>query len=139
MIPLIVFVALALMLIPLFLYAFIDHRNKLYANIIAAFLCALIAAYLAVVISVGIVQYDPTITFSGLSWVNTSTYDDRIQDFVVTNVSSSVCNTCNGVPIKDASVGYILTLFSIIMMIYTLYMIYEAYDEYKQDKMGGRD
>ena len=142
MIPLIVFVVLALTLIPLFLYAFIDHRNKLYGNIVAAFLCSIIALYLAVVISVGIVQYDPTLTFNGtfvtnesecLQWetINQTRECIEFNNFTTTH---SICNTCNGVPIVDASVGYMFMLISVIMMIYSLYMVYEAYDEYKLQK-----
>jgi hypothetical protein len=111
MIPLIVFVALLLMLIPLFLYAFIDHSNKLYANIIAAFLCSIIAIYLSVVISVGIVQYDS-----------------------VPMESANGCTICAGAPIQDVSVGYVLLIIGVIMMIYALYMVYEAYDEHRLQK-----
>jgi hypothetical protein len=142
MIPLIVFVVLSLTLIPLFLYAFIDHHNKLYGNIVAAFLCSIIALYLAVVISVGIVQYDPTLTFNGtfatnvsdcLQWetINQTRECIEYNNYTITN---SICQTCNGVPIRDASVGYIFMLVSVIMMIYALYMVYEAYDEYRLGK-----
>jgi hypothetical protein len=143
MIPIIVFVVLALTLIPLFLYAFIDHRNKLYGNIVAAFLCSIIALYLAVVISIGIVQYDPLTTFNGtfetnvsecLQWetINNDTRECiEFNNYTVTNI---ICRTCNGVPVVDASMGYIFMLISVIMMVYSLYMVYEAYDEYKLQK-----
>jgi hypothetical protein len=136
MIPLIVFVALVLMLIPLFLYAFIDHRNKLYANIVSAFLCAIIAAYLGVVISIGIVQYDPSAVYNGLTWTNTSIYDVHLETISFYNLSSvgSGWTMHNGAVIQDASLGYIFMLFSVIMMIYSLYMVYEAYDEMRMRK-----
>lgn len=142
MIPLLVFVVLALTLIPLFLYAFIDHRNKLYGNIVSAFLCSIIALYLAVVISIGIVQYDPIVTSNGtaisnvsecLQWetINQTRECIEFNNYTVTN---SVCYSCGGVPIVDASVGYMFMLISVIMMIYALYMVYEAYDEYRLQK-----
>lgn len=142
MIPIIVFVMLALTLIPLFLYAFIDHHNKLYGNIVAAFLCSILALYLAVVISVGIVQYDPLTTFNGtfetnasecLQWetINQTRECIEYNNYTVVNI---ICRTCNGVPVVDASTGYIFMLIAVIMMIYSLYMVYEAYDEYRLGK-----
>ena len=144
MIPLLAFVALLLIMIPLFIYSFVDSRNKFYANIVSAFLVALIAGYLGVVISIGIVQYDPTLTFNGtfttevsdcLQWetINQTRECIEYNNYTVTN---SICQTCNGIPIKDASFGYIMLLFSVIMMIYTMYMIYDAYDEHRMEKEG---
>ena len=40
----------------LIVYSVIDLRNKMYANIISAFLASVLAGYLAVVINAGIVQ-----------------------------------------------------------------------------------
>jgi uncharacterized membrane protein len=140
MIPLVVFITLTAALIPLFIYAFIDHRNTLYGNIVAAFLCAVIAGYLAVVIAIGIVQYDPVVTVNQ-SWVENSTCTQYNQtppeeclSWSNTTVFTATCASCAGVPIVDPSLGYIYLLLSVIMMIYTMYMIYEAYVEYKSDQ-----
>lgn len=140
MIPVILFVVLTAILIPLFIYAFVDSRNKMYANIVASFLCAIIAAYLAVVISIGIVQYDPAVTINQ-TWAENNTCTRYNQtppseclSWSNTTVFSAVCASCPGVPIVDPSVGYIYLLFAVIMMVYTMYMIYEAYVEYKADR-----
>jgi hypothetical protein len=140
MIPLLLFIALFAILIPLFIYSFIDHHNRLYGNIIAAFLVSIIAAYLAVSISIGIVQYDPVVTFGGTFLTNSSEclrYDNQTQDCLEwnnTTTTNNICDTCPGTPIKDASFGYMLSMISIIMMIYTLLMIYEAFDERNRDR-----
>jgi hypothetical protein len=140
MIPLLVFVALILIAIPLFIYAFIDTRNKYYANIIAAFLVSIITAYLAVVISIGIVQYDPTVTFSGTFNTTTSEclrFDNQTQDcleYLNTTTVNNICNTCPGPTVTDPSLGYIMLIISIIMMVYSIVMVYEAYEERRMDK-----
>jgi hypothetical protein len=51
----------------LIVYSVIDLRNKMYANIIAAFLASVIAGYLAVVINAGIVQYSDAVSVQDTS------------------------------------------------------------------------
>jgi len=136
MIPLSLFNILVAVEILLVLYSIIDTRNKYYGNIVTAFIASLLGFYLAVVISVGVVQYDPAITSTG-SWVwsNTSVYDPETQGMVWTNetVWSAVCDSC-AIPIYDASIGYMLMLFAVVMMIYALVMIYDAYVERRMEQ-----
>jgi hypothetical protein len=56
MIPVSTFNMLIAVDLILIVYSVIDLRNKMYANIIAAFLASVLAGYLAVVINAGIVQ-----------------------------------------------------------------------------------
>jgi hypothetical protein len=53
-----IFGILAVMLIPLFLYSFIDLNNRLYGNIISAFLFTILAGYLAAIANSGILEYN---------------------------------------------------------------------------------
>lgn len=153
MIPLSVFNIMIAIVIVLFLYSIIDSRNKYYGNIIAAFVCALIAIYLAVTISVGVVQYDPAGPLITLTDESTTAWycigpDDEVtpvsdpsecedlqqKSFAVnTTVSIPQCYHCQPVEVIDPSIGFILMIFSIIMMIYTALMIYDAYLEYKME------
>jgi hypothetical protein len=57
MIPVSTFNMLIAVDLILIIYSVIDLRNKMYANIIAAFLASILAGYLAVVMNAGIVQY----------------------------------------------------------------------------------
>jgi hypothetical protein len=56
MIPVSTFNMLIAVDLILIVYSVIDLRNKMYANIISAFLASVLAGYLAVVINAGIVQ-----------------------------------------------------------------------------------
>lgn len=58
MIPMSIFGILAVMLIPLFLYSFIDLNNRLYGNIVSAFLFTILSGYLAAIANSGIVEYN---------------------------------------------------------------------------------
>ena len=126
----------------LLIYAFVDNRNKYYANIIAAFLASLLFVYLGVMINIGVVRYDPVITFSGTFQTNVSeclqweTIDQTREciEYLNTTVNNSICNSCPGVPIVDTSFGYMLLLFGVVMMIYTLFMVYEVYDERRMEQ-----
>lgn len=136
MIPISLFNVLIAVMVLLVIYSFVDTRNKLYGNIVAAFLAALLGVFLGVVIVIGIVQYDPAVIGIGqFVYVNTTTSEG--QNISYTNVSTYVatCDTCT-VPIFDPAVGYIILLFGVIMMIYALLMIYEAYIDYKSDREG---
>lgn len=138
MIPLSLFNILVAVEVLLVLYSIIDVRNRYYGNIVTAFIASLLGIFLAVVISVGVVQYDPSVYhITSIVWSNTSAYDPELQQTVWTNVSSyaSTCTDC-AVPIFDASVGYMLMIFAVVMMIYSLVMIYDAYVEHKLEKEG---
>lgn len=67
MIPISTFNMLIGVMIVLFLYSVIDLRNHYYANIMTSFVCALVAFYLSVAISVGVVQYDYGTVITDLS------------------------------------------------------------------------
>lgn len=108
MIPLSSFNMLAAVSVVLMLYSFIDTRNKYYGNIVSAFISSLVSGFLAVVVSIGIVQYDPVVT-------------------------DTQCTSC-AITVLDPAMGYVMLLFSVITMIYGLFMIYEAYVEYKVDR-----
>ena len=56
MIPITLFNLLVVTDVLFIIYSVIDHRNRLYANIISAFIASILAGYLAVVINAGIVQ-----------------------------------------------------------------------------------
>jgi hypothetical protein len=139
MIPLLLFIALSIMLIPLFIYSFVDMQNRVYANIVAAFLCSLLAAYLAVVITVGIVQYDPSVIQNQTTLINSTclryeTQGTDCAEWLNTTYISPVCSSCPGVPIVDPSAGFMFVLISIIMTIYGMYMLYEAFIEHRENK-----
>ena len=135
MIPVAVFGLLIGVAIFLLVYAFVDNRNKYYGNIIAAFLASVLFTYLGVMISIGIVQYDPSSTFSGTFNTTTSEciyIDNQTQEcleFLNTTTIHNICNTCPGIPVIDTSLSYMLVIFGVVLMIYTLFMIYEVYDE----------
>lgn len=110
MIPLSLFNMLGAVAVVLMLYSFIDTRNKYYGNIVSAFVSSLVSGFLAVAISIGIVQYDP----------------------VVTGIDCATCTTA----IVDPATGYVLLLFSVIGMIYGMFMLYEAWVEARDNKEG---
>jgi len=154
MIPIHLFEILVVAEVVLVLYSFIDVRNKYYANIATAFIASLLAIFLAVVISVGGVQYDPPETLITLvngtstEWycVNESfelfpvsdpgvCVDLQYKSFAVnTTISIPQCWNCEATPIIDLPVGFILMIFAILMMIYSALMIYDAYLEWKMSK-----
>ena len=143
MIPVAVFGLLIGVAIFLLVYAFVDNRNKYYGNIIAAFLASLLFIYLGVMISIGVVQYDPSSTFTGVNITNVSEclrFDNQTQDcleYLNTTITHNICNACPGIPVVDVSLGYMLLLFGVVMMIYTLFMVYEVYDERRLEKEEG--
>jgi hypothetical protein len=51
----------------LIVYSVIDLRNKMYANIVAAFLASVLAGYLSVVMAAGIVIFDDGTTIQDTS------------------------------------------------------------------------
>lgn len=108
----------------LFLYALIDVKNKYYGNIMAAFIASLIGVFLSVVISVGVVQYDPACPVS-------YGYNATVGD---STIFTATCANCPPVVITDLATGFILMLFAIPMMIYSFLMIYDAYIEYKEER-----
>lgn len=57
MIPISTFNLLAAADVLLLIYAVIDLRNKVYANIVAMFICSMISGYLGTAMYAGIVQY----------------------------------------------------------------------------------
>lgn len=132
MIPLLLYLFLCMALIILVIYSLAYRDYDLYSHIAAAVICSLIAAYLAITISVGVVEYEPTVT-ANTSWVwhNTSTYDDRTQEYIISNESvfTSTCAKCVNI-VQDSSAGFILGMFTILMMVYSALLIYDAREEY---------
>ena len=57
MIPVSTFNMLIAVDLILIIYSVIDLRNKMYANIITAFLASILAGYLSIIMAAGIVQY----------------------------------------------------------------------------------
>ena len=108
MIPLSTFNLLIIVDILFIIYAVIDHRNRLYANIIMAFIAGLLSAFLATAI------------------MNHIVYDGLL-------MTTQSCSPCLVADIP--SVGYFLYLLSTIMFIYTMVMIYEVINEAFEKKV----
>jgi hypothetical protein len=72
MIPISLFNVLVAVMVLLVLYSFIDYRNRFYGNIVTAFLSSILATYLSVMISIGVVQYDPATAGNGVLIVDAS-------------------------------------------------------------------
>ena len=121
MIPFVIFVTLVAIMVILFLYFMLDNKNRVYGNIVAAFLCALIAMYL------GIISISPVVVSTPI--LNTTT----TSTVAGTTTTTFVYDTPT---VTSSSEGYIFLMISAIVMIYTFFMIYEVYEEYKR---GGED
>ena len=117
MIPFIIFVALIIVMVILFIYFMLDNKNRVYGNIVAAFLCALIGGYL------GIISMAPVVTATPI--LNTTS---------TTTVAGTVTTTFiyDTPTVTSPSYGYIFFMISAIVMIYTFFMIYEVYGDYKK-------
>ena len=119
MIPILLFSMLVVSGIAMLIYSMIDHKNRLYANVVIAFLSGLLEAFLGSAISVGAVY--ETVT-TGVS-------------MVVVNMTNATSNTqLNILPIESPSVGFFLYFVSTIAFSYTIFMAYEIVDEALQSR-----
>ena len=126
MVPLFVFGLLILMLIGLMLYSFLDHQNRIYANIIAAFLAAILAAYL------GTLCWTDTVYESSCCCYNetASIYNASKQEWH--NTTEYLCHTEQ--TFSSPSLTFFFLLVSFVMFGYTILMALEAIAEYQTDK-----
>lgn len=119
MIPILLFSVLSVSGIVMLIYSMVDHKNRLYANVVIAFLSGLLEAFLGSAISVGAVY--ETVT-TGLT-------------MVVVNMSNATSNTqLNILPVESPSVGFFLYFVSTIGFAYTIFMAYEIIDETLQSR-----
>jgi uncharacterized membrane protein len=119
MIPIDLFMVMVGAVFVLAIYSWIDHNNKVYANIIAAFLSAILAGFCSTVVSTDTV-YD--------AWY--CTYN-----------TTSFGHNCQEVIFNSPSYGFALGFVSFVMFVYTIYMLWGAYEEHKAYKaqVGGRE
>jgi hypothetical protein len=117
MIPFVIFITLLAIGVILFLYFMLDNKNRIYGNIVAAFLCALVFGYLAIISIAPVVITTPVINTTSTTTVNGTVTTSFIYDTPTVTSSSE---------------GYIFLLISVVVMIYTFLMIYEAYAENKR-------
>jgi hypothetical protein len=112
MVPIDIFMVMVGGVFALMIYSWIDHNNRIYANIIAAFLAATLAGYLGTIVSTNTV-YD--------AWY--CTYNE-----------TALSHECQEVVFNSPSIGYGLAFISFAMFCYTLYMLWDAYEERKMQK-----
>lgn len=143
MVPLLVFVALIVMLIVLMAYSWIDHKNRIYANIIAAFLAVIIAIYLGSLCGTNLVYESSCCCYNETSYWQydgEEYWNESQQGFDTTTWFNTTTYNCHTEKTFDSySLAYIFGLIGIIMFIYCLIMIYEVYTEYVQEKRNRQE
>ena len=119
MVPFVIFITLIVVMAVLFIYVMLDNKNRVYGNIVAAFLCALIAGYLGIISIAPVVTSTPILNTTSTTTVNGTVTTSFIYDTPT---------------VTSPSYGYIFMMISAVVMIYTFFMIYEAYAEFQKGK-----
>lgn len=133
MVPLAIFTMLAAGVFLLMIYSFIDHQNRIYANIITAFLCALLAAYLGSLAWTGTV-YESTCCLHNASYEYTVPYYDEYNQTWANYTETGYNTSCAWEhPFESPSLGWVFFFISFCMFIYTLYMGWDAWDEHQRN------
>lgn len=112
MVPIDIYMVMVGGVFALMIYSWIDHNNRIYANIIAALIAAILAGYLGNIISTNTV-YD--------AWY--CTYN-----------TTALTHECQEVVFNSPSVGYGMGFISFAMFLYVFYMLWDAYEERKMQK-----
>ena len=112
MVPLYVYITMLGIAGALMLYGWYDHRNRIYANIVAMFMSGVLFAYLGTIVSTYTV-YD--------AWY--CTYNE-----------TAFSHSCVEFPFNSPSLGYFLGFVATAAFIYTVILIWEAWNEYQEGK-----
>ena len=129
MISLYVYIILVEIAALLTIYAWIDHESRIYANIVAAFMAAMLFTFLAT-LAVTDVVYEKTNIVTG-----TTTYTQTL----VINGSSVAATVTNYEVVttklfNSSAVAGFLGFAGFAMFVYTLIMAYEAWIDHKRQK-----
>lgn len=109
MVPLYVYIMMLGIAGALMIYGWYDHRNRIYANIIAMFIAGILFAYLGTIVSTYTV-YD--------AWY--CTYNE-----------TAFSHSCVEIPFNSPSLGYALGFIAFCAFTYTLILLWEAWNEYQ--------
>ena len=136
MVPLLIFAILMFCGFGLILYSFIDHRNRIYANILALFIAATVFAYLGVLAPTDTVYENTCCCLN--ETVNQSTdgqWDDTNQTWINGTLYYVDIETCaDEHTFNSPSLAYFCYFVSFCCFVYTLYMIWEAWEEFNDAK-----
>ena len=109
----------------LILYSFIDHDNRVYANVITAFLAFLLSGMLAFYALGGIVGENvPTVTEKIVNWSGSDS---------VTSYSYATTFT----PMQDIALGYFIGFIAIAMFIVMMLFILDIRSELRDEREAG--
>jgi len=111
-----IFIALTVILFALFIYIFADLENRLYGNMFAAGIGALLAALLALwSFSGNVAVVQPLLN-------TTSVINETTQETLHTYTTDTI-------PVVDASLGWLFVFIAIFLAILLGYLVYEAWME----------